>query len=354
MNESVLIENIFNEGLSLREITDIVMGLNSSANRHLKSSLAFSFFVSTPTEQTVELSNGKRHYHIRLPHTKPDSTHMPILHNHDYFEMVFVKSGILKIQIEHTIYTYREGDACLFDQNIHHAEVQRTDTSIFYCCIAKDFLDHWPKCGMSYYPKDNKFFHRFFQSADDQECSSSSFLEFHRIGPAEIPPKVFGYFLAMRKELEQQSPGYWLIIYGLFCRLLYLLTDSSYYKCNYYILKPERLVDTVRHFIESSDQHLTRDDISAALHYNSDYLNRIFRETTGMTLSAYCNFTYIKKAACLLLQTDDTVEKIAETAGFKNPSQFYRQLQKLYHMTPHKYRSMCLDLFDTDTLDKQP
>ena len=66
MNESVLIENIFNEGLSLREITDIVMGLNSSANRHLKSSLAFSFFVSTPTEQTVELSNGKRHYHISI------------------------------------------------------------------------------------------------------------------------------------------------------------------------------------------------------------------------------------------------------------------------------------------------
>ena len=72
-----------------------------------------------------------------------------------------------------------------------------------------------------------------------------------------------------------------------------------------------------------------------------------------MTLSAYCSYTYIKKAASLLLQTDDTVEKIAEAVGFKNPSQFYRQFQKHFHMTPQEYRNMCMNLLEPKDIDKE-
>lgn len=346
------IENLFSKGLSVNEMADIIMRMNTSSSRHTQSPLTFSFFVNTPNERTVELSNGRKHYHIEIPQTRKDATHAPILHNHDYFELMFVRNGTLKLQIENTIYTYHEGDACLFDRNIHHAEVQQTNTSILYCCITKDFLDNWPECGMSYYPKENKLFEQFFHSLEQDKCSSSSFLEFRHIGKEEFIPEIFSCFLAMRKELEQQLPGYWLVIYGLFCRLLNILIDPRHYKCDYVTLKLESLVDTVRHFIESSSCRLTRQDISAALHYNSDYLNRLFKENMGMTLSAYCSYTYIKKAASLLLQTDDTVEKIAETVGFKNPSQFYRQFQKHFHMTPQEYRNMCMNLLEPKDTDK--
>lgn len=349
---SINIENLFSKRMSLNEMADIVLGLYESSYRHLKSPFAISFYINTPSERIMELSNGKKRYHIVIPQTAPRASLTPILHNHDYFELVFVRHGTLKLQIENTVYTYQEGDACLFDQNIHHAEIEQANTSIVYCCITKDFLDNWPKCGMSYYPKDNKLFQKFFNYINEDD-STSSFMEFHHIGSKEVIPEAFSCILAIRKELEQQSPGYWLIVYGLFCRLLNMLIDPKHYKCNYITLKLESLVDTVRHFIERSSCRLTREDISAALHYNSDYLNRLFKENMGMTLSAYCSYTYIKKAASLLLQTDDTVEKIAEAVGFKNPSQFYRQFQKHFHMTPQEYRNMCKNLLESKDTGKE-
>lgn len=348
---NIEIENLINKDLSLNEMVDIIMGLNTSSIRHVQSPLSFSLFVNTPDERTVELSSVRRNCHIEIPRTLQFAAHAPVLHNHDYFELMFVRSGTLKLQIENTIYTYHEGDACLFDRNIHHAEISRANTSILYCCITKDFLDNWPECGMSYCPKDNKLFQQFFHSLEQDKCCSSSFLEFRHISAKEFIPDIFSCFLTMRRELEQQSPGYWLVIYGWFCRLLYMLVDPRHHKCDYITFKQESLVDTVRHFIESSSCRLTREDISAALHYNSDYLNRVFKENLGMTLSAYCSYIYIKKAASLLLQTDDTVEKIAETVGFKNPSQFYRQFQKHFHMTPQEYRNIGMNLLEPGDTD---
>ena len=118
MNDStktnIEIESLFNKGLSLNEMADIVMRLNTTSNRHTQSPLSFSFFVNMTNERTVELSNGRKHYHIAIPQTLQSVTHAPILHNHDYFELMFVRNGTLKLQIENTVYTYHEGDACLF------------------------------------------------------------------------------------------------------------------------------------------------------------------------------------------------------------------------------------------------
>ena len=73
-----------------------------------------------------------------------------------------------------------------------------------------------------------------------------------------------------------------------------------------------------------------------------------------MTLLSYCTYIYMKKAANLLLQTDDTVEEIAESMGFSNPSQFYRQFKKQFHMTPHEYRKTCFDLLSRDENSELP
>ena len=60
----------------------------------------------------------------------------------------------------------------------------------------------------------------------------------------------------------------------------------------------------------------------------------------------------MKKAASLLLQTDDTIEEIATAVGFSNPSQFYRQFRKFFHVTPQAYRSMCSKILDAGETSK--
>lgn len=82
----------------------------------------------------------------------------------------------------------------------------------------------------------------------------------------------------------------------------------------------------------------SRKEIEETLHYNRDYLNRIFRQYTGFTLGDYCRTVCMEEAAHRLLHTSDTIERIAEQVGFPNRTQFYRVFQQYYHTTPCMYR----------------
>lgn len=348
MTPSSNVEELFKKGMSAEDVAHIIMMLNTSSSRRLKTPLSFSYFVDMPGSRTIDLYSNLCQYHLTFPRGRSENDQRPILHNHEYFELMFVERGAIEIQIEDRIHKYHAGDICLFNQNIHHAELWRSNTAVFYSCITKNFLDNRPECGSSFYPKDHKSFSRFFENnyGEGNTCSNNflEFLSHGNITDSSSQSAVFSILLEMKEELLAQRPGFWLIIYGLFARLLYTLADPDTYRCNFIALKSENLADTIRNYIETSPDRLSREDIAQALHYNSDYLNRIFHQRTGITLSTYLTYTYMKKAANLLLQTNDTVGEIAEAVGFSNPSQFYRQFRRYFHMTPQEYRSVCTNL----------
>ena len=318
--------------------------------RQTRSPLFLSHFEITDSGLTVEIIDNRHHTRLSIPRTEYGTIRPPILHNHDYFELMFVLRGKLKIQIEETVYTYQAGDACLFDQNIHHAELERQNTSIIYCCITTAFLNSWPGGSTAYDLSGSKCLQHFFQNSENQTGSSNQFAEFRNAETRGADKNRF-ILRSVREELLRREPGSWLIICGLFCRLLNTLADPKFYTYRCITLKSESLVDQIRLYIESAPGRVNREEISSAMHYSSDYLNRVFRQRTGMTLSAYCTYTYMKKAASLLLQTDDTVEEIAAAVGFSNPSQFYRQFRNFFHVTPQTYRSLCSKILDSGEAD---
>ena len=346
-------ELLFRKGIGVNELGNIFMALNSSSIRQTRTPLSLSQFVNNESGLTVDLCDGRHHTRLSIPRSEFGPIQSPILHNHDYFELMFVQQGTLKIQIEDTLYTYQKGDACLFDRNIHHAEVQQENTSIIYCCIARAFLDTWPQGSSIYDQSENKCLLHFFQRDGEQEGAPNMFAEF-RDRSCGGSDQVISILRHVQEELIYHEAGSWLVVCGMFCRLLHALTNPEFYGYQCVKLKNESLVDKARTYIESAPGRVSREDIAAAMHYSSDYLNRVFRQHTGMTLSAYCTYTYMKKAASLLLQTDDTVEEIAEAVGFTNPSQFYRQFRKFFHVTPQAYRSVCSKILDTGEQDTLP
>lgn len=347
-------ERLFAKDTDIEVMENMMVSLNNSSSRRTTNPFSFSTFVYTSDRIDVDLCTAHHQVTLHIPSEKYHKNKNPIMHNHDYYELMYVQEGSLQIQIEDTVYTYKKGDLCLFNQKIHHAEIRRTDSAILYCCIGEIFLDKFPKHDFHLYPKHCRPFERFFcENQDADNSDSSNFLEFRSISTAGDQKShdtfdAFFYLNAMREELKHQMPGSLLIIYGLFCRLLYILSDTSIYDCKYITLKSQNLVDRVIRYMESSQKRVSREDIQSTLNYNCDYLNRIFRQSTGMTLLSYCNYIYMKKAANLLLQTNDTVEEIAESIGFSNPSQFYRQFRKYFHMTPHEYRKTYFELLSQE------
>lgn len=86
-------------------------------------------------------------------------------------------------------------------------------------------------------------------------------------------------------------------------------------------------------------------DISAAgiaqsVQCNPDYLGRIFKISTGKTLTEEVNQQRINRACRLLMDTTLHIDEIAVECGFHDPAYFRRVFRRTNGMTPNAYRKL--------------
>ncbi len=99
------------------------------------------------------------------------------------------------------------------------------------------------------------------------------------------------------------------------------------------------MVREVKIFIENHIlQEFSREDIANALHFNADYLSRVFKKETGTVLSDYIIFRRMTMARKLLEETNDRIADIANKLGYNHFSHFARQFRNIAGVTPQEYR----------------
>lgn len=74
------------------------------------------------------------------------------------------------------------------------------------------------------------------------------------------------------------------------------------------------------------------------LHYSGDYLNKITKKYTGLSIHDFGMTICMKKAARELLSTNKSISDIAASLGFSNRTHFYKQFDKVYHKSPAQFR----------------
>ncbi len=99
------------------------------------------------------------------------------------------------------------------------------------------------------------------------------------------------------------------------------------------------IVREVKNFIEGHIlQDFSREDIANALHFNPDYLSRVFKKETGVILSDYIISRRMTMARKLLEDTNDRVADIAHQLGYNHFSHFARQFRNITGLSPQEYR----------------
>lgn len=71
---------------------------------------------------------------------------------------------------------------------------------------------------------------------------------------------------------------------------------------------------------------------------NSAYLGQIFKKQYGCSFKDYVNGVRIRKAAELLLRTEEKVYEISEKVGYKNMEYFINKFEGIYGVTPTRFR----------------
>ena len=99
----------------------------------------------------------------------------------------------------------------------------------------------------------------------------------------------------------------------------------------------------VEYISEHVSEKITLDDVAKHVHLTSSYFSHIFSQNVGSTFSAYLKKARIKKSAELLSTTDLPIIEVAELCGFTNLSNYYRAFNKIYNVSPNKFRNRAKD-----------
>jgi transcriptional regulator GlxA family with amidase domain len=68
------------------------------------------------------------------------------------------------------------------------------------------------------------------------------------------------------------------------------------------------------------------------------HLQRLFKQETGVHISALLSENRLRMAAHLLSTTDMEIKEIAYLAGYQHHSSFVRAFQRRFHQSPTDYR----------------
>lgn len=105
------------------------------------------------------------------------------------------------------------------------------------------------------------------------------------------------------------------------------------------VQKTNLLVGTIQKVVreEFEDPNLCVQQIADMVKMSSQYVGRVFRANTGISVAEYINEYRLKKSIEIMMATGCTVSEVLAKVGMENESQYYRLFKKKYGTTPKAY-----------------
>lgn len=103
-----------------------------------------------------------------------------------------------------------------------------------------------------------------------------------------------------------------------------------------------RLKSILDYMNQNYRESITLGDMARREFLTPTYLSAFFEKTMGTTLTAYLNNIRLSHALQALLETDHSMEKIAEDNGFANARSFATAFQRAYGCRPSQYRKQSI------------
>ncbi|HIK03237.1 MAG TPA: helix-turn-helix transcriptional regulator [Trichormus sp. M33_DOE_039] len=213
------------------------------------------------------------------------------------------------------------GDVAIIPANINHISRWQSDTEFITVSIEPAFLKRVA-----------------IDTGDWQEFE---------IKPrfAAPDPLIHHIGLVLKSELESNGDGNRVYIESLTNTLCVHLLKNYCVASNtnlYYSkdrgLSHWKLKQAIAYINDNLDQDLTLAEIAAVVDMSMYHFSRLFKQSTGFAPHQYVMNCRIERAKKLLIQTNQSIEKICEQIGFQSQSHFTNVFRKIMGITPRAYR----------------
>jgi AraC-like DNA-binding protein len=275
------------------------------------------YFLSLPEKASAEptlLFLGSHNFLRQIPTPPPR-----ILHSHaDTVEFLYFRDGKGVCTVDGKKYAVKKGDMVIYNANTLHLD----NFGLVYFCGATNIQISGFPPNVILAPEISPVFHL--------GCHENTF---HHLLAA------MNEIAAANTDTAQESCQ--LLFRSFFNQILYLIEAKHVLDRNPPINKHtsqttgEKILDYVNQHILD---RLSLQEVAAHFRLSASYVSRIFKQTTGCTLSAYQTRGRIGHAQTLLLTTDMSLAEIAKSLGYATQGHLSRQFMEIVKIKPSSYR----------------
>ena len=292
-----------------------------------ETNVSGTFYASFIPADTENLSNFS---------SKGDS--FGYLHSHEYYEFMFVIDGEIYQNIEHDRHYYPAGGCCLVNPYVLHTEEYDTECRVLFFKVSREFMEEIINFSR-YFPSEKN---TAYKRLREYLGSGRNFIDFIPANGYEwVQNHIHRIFEKIIYELSSPSGSATLKLALFTDQLITELFDDVMFSNTPAASgtpREQELFCSIRDNMLSSDRKITRSDLENRFNYSGDSIYRVIRHYTGLSINDYGSYICIRKAAGLLTSGSLNINDIAESVGFHNFTQFYKEFKKYYHMTPREYR----------------
>ena len=256
------------------------------------------------------------------------------LHTHDYIELAYIVHGTFKQKILENDIIFHKGELCFIDRNcLHQDYLLNSSATVLFLGIANDMFTE--------IMEENVTPHKitaFLQQALQEQKNLEQYLHFKPLNSSN--EKLEHNLTMLLEELIEASIGYQHICKGLLHRILRIISTEYEFSLSSKQKKAMRymIFEEVDDYLHYHYKDVTIKQLTKRFHFQEDYFNRLIKQQTGLTYSAYLQQIRLTKAKKLLTISNATIEEIAAEVGYHNKGYFYKIFIEKYGMTPSQYR----------------
>ncbi|WP_059102600.1 AraC family transcriptional regulator [Shouchella shacheensis] len=261
--------------------------------------------------------------HVSHHQTKKPEEELPN-HLHDWNEIIYIHQGTGTLLIDQQLYTVAPGDLFVIPGNTVHRAMPKennliTSTVIFFHPrVFAHSLE--PELNIIRQARGHKSYHYQLQGEHDQQ-----FERFLGLLRRENTRELEGKAQAIASWVQLCLLEIWRHARSVDGKEEQMMSTS--------LNRILSFIDAHLHEELSLRELAKREAVSAA------HFSRLFKKEIGLNLSDYLLTKRISLAKGLLVESDESIEGIAERCGFRSMPHFYRSFKKMTDMTPRSYRT---------------
>lgn len=256
----------------------------------------------------------------------------PILHNHEFVEVIYVLSGSCINYIDGKAVTMKQGDLCFMAPSTVHALMSVSDSDvIFNIMLWEDsFSNNFPNL-LNRQDAISDFFKKI-----SLPLNTIPYMMFHTAGDESIQKAILDVY----DEFTERD-RYFMEMMGHRMNQLFITLCRHHLEHIEVGVHSDQTTDAyvypIVSFIQMNYRTISLKELAATFSYSETYLSKLIKRKTGKSFKEIVELARIEEAKQLVLTTDYTLTEISQRTGYFDSSHMNRDFIKHLGLPPKKW-----------------